>query len=243
MRGNGLGAGRVASVLGLVLMFGCGGDDGVSVDDTGGTPDPSNPLMDPAAFTETAPDVFSARFETSKGDFVIGVQRDWAPIGADRFFNLVKNKYYDDVRFFRVSAGFVVQFGMHGDPFVNQAWGDHPLLDEPVTQSNLRGFVTFAKSSFPNSRTTQVFINFVDNPDLDASGFAPFGQVEEGMDVVDQLFSGYGDLPIQQIIETRGNAYLTESFPDLDYVERASIVLPALGGHSYRPRVGARGSL
>ena len=123
MRGNGLGAGRVASVLGLVLMFGCGGDDGVGVDDTGGTPDPSNPLMDPAAFTETAPDVFSARFETSKGDFVIGVQRDWAPIGADRFFNLVKNKYYDDVRFFRVSAGFVVQFGMHGDPFVNQASG------------------------------------------------------------------------------------------------------------------------
>ena len=233
LRANATRAVRVVSALGLLLLFGCGGDDGIGVDDAGGivgTPGPSNPLMNPAAFDEPAPEVFRARFETSKGDFVIEVHRDWAPIGADQFFNLVKNGYYDDVRFFRVLDGFVAQFGMHGDPFVNQAWENHPIPDDPVTRSNLRGFVTFAKSSAPDSRTTQVFINFVDNSHLDDAGFAPFGQVEEGMDVVDQLFSGYGDTPVQQNIATRGNDYLTAGFPNLDYVQQASIVLPAMGG-------------
>lgn len=229
MRGSVIRAGRVALALGLVSLLGCGdtgtGLDGV--DDAGGiegTPDSSNPLMYPDTFNETAPDAFRACFETSGGKFALVVHRDWAPLGADRFHNLVKNGYYDDVRFFRVVAGFVVQFGMHGDPFVNAAWNNHPISDDPVTQSNLRGFITFAKTNAPNSRTTQVFINFVDNVDLDDAGFAPFGQVDEGMDVVDQLFSGYGELPLQQSIATLGNAYLTEIFPDLDYVEQASIV-------------------
>ena len=215
-----------------MFLLGCVGDAGMGLDDGGGiegTPDLSNPLMNPSAFKETAPDVFGARFETSKGDFVIGVHRDWAPLGADRFYNLVKNGYYDDVRFFRVVAGFVVQFGMHGDPFVNQAWGNLPISDDPVTQSNLRGFVTFAKTGAPNSRTTQVFINFVDNLNLDDLGFAPFGKVEEGIDIVDQLFSGYGETPVQQTIALRGNAYLTESFPNLDYVVQASVVTLAMG--------------
>ena len=155
LRANATRAVRVVSALGLLLLFGCGGDDGIGVDDAGGivgTPDPSNPLMNPAAFDEPAPEVFRARFETSRGDFVIEVHRNWAPIGADRFFNLVKNGYYDDVRFFRVLDGFVAQFGMHGDPLVNQAWENHPIPDDPVTRSNLRGFVTFAKSSAPDSR-------------------------------------------------------------------------------------------
>ena len=233
MRGSVIRAGWVASALGLVFLLGCDADAGTGVDDAGGiegTPDLSNPLMNPAAFNETAPDVFRARFETSKGDFVIGVHRDWAPLGGDRFYTLVKNGYYDDVRFFRVIAGFVVQFGMHGDPFVNQAWRNHPIPDDPVTQSNLRGFVTFAKTSAANSRTTQVFINFVDNFNLDGLGFAPFGQVEEGIDVVDQLFSGYGESPMQRNIAARGNPYLTESFPNLDYVEQASVIVPAMGG-------------
>ena len=233
MRGTVIRAGRAASALGLVFLLGCEGDAGTGLDDAfviEGTPDLSNPLMTPAAFNETAPDMFRARFETSKGDFVIGVHRDWAPLGADRFYNLVKNGYYDDVRFFRVIEGFVAQFGMHGDPFINAVWSDDPIADDPVTQSNLRGFVTFARTSAPNSRTTQVFINFVDNLDLDILGFAPFGQVEERIDVVDQLFSGYGEGPLQQNIRTRGNSYLTESFPNLDYVERASVVAPTSGG-------------
>ena len=224
---------RLASALGFALLLGCGGDVGTAVEpliDPAGDPDPSNPLMNPAAFSETAPNVFRARFETSKGDFLVDVHRDWAPIGADRFYNLVQNGYYDDVRFFRVITGFIAQFGMHGDPHVNAAWRSHPIPDDPVTQSNLRGFVTFAKTAAPDSRTTQVFINFVDNPHLDGIGFAPFGQVVEGMDVVDQLYSGYGESPptgqgpIQQNIAIWGNEYLIEGFPNLDYVERAAIV-------------------
>ncbi len=187
-----------------------------------------DPLLDPAALAETAPETFLAEFETSKGSFVIEATRAWAPAGADRFYVLVKNGYYDGVRFFRVIEGFIAQFGMHGDPEINSVWSAARIQDDSVAASNTRGMVTYAKGG-PNSRTTHVFINFGDNSGLDADGFAPFGQVVEGMDVVDQLHSGYGDAPPrgtgpgQGQIGARGNAYLAENFPDLDYVVSARI--------------------
>ena len=187
-------------------------------------------LMKPDECNETAPDTFQTKFVTSKGDFVIEVQRAWSPNGADRFYNLVKNGYYDGVRFFRVLDGFMAQFGMHGDPRVGVAWRDAQIPDDPVAASNVRGTITFAMTGQPNSRTTQVFINFGDNVNLDGMGFAPFGRVVEGMDVVDQLYSGYGEGapggagPDQLQIQSAGNRYLEAEFPQLDYVERATIV-------------------
>lgn len=186
-------------------------------------------LLTPDALAATAPDVFQARFETSKGDFVIEVHRDWSPNGADRFYNLVSNGYYDDVRFFRVIDGFMAQFGIHGDSAVASAWREQRIDDDEVLQSNARGFISYAMGG-PNTRTTQVFINFVDNSRLDGMGFSPFGQVAEGMEVVDALYSGYGegapggDGPMQGLIQYRGNAYLNDDFPELDYVVRATIV-------------------
>ena len=153
-------------------------------------------LMDPASLNETAPDEFEARFETSAGDFVIEVTREWAPNGADRFYNLVKNGYYDDCRFFRVISGFMVQFGINGDPEIQSNWANPAtagIEDDPVRESNERGYVTFAKSGLPNSRTTQVFINFGNNGNLDADGFAPFGRVADGMDSVDDIYRDYGE--------------------------------------------------
>ena len=186
-------------------------------------------LLTPDALTETAPDVFQARFETSKGDFVIEVHRDWSPLGADRFYNLVANGYYDNVRFFRVIAGFMAQFGMHGEPEVSAAWREQQITDDPVMQSNTRGFVSYAMGG-ANTRTTQIFINFGDNSRLDPMGFSPFGQVVEGMEIVDQIYSGYGDTqprgrgPSPASIHTRGNEYLDAEFPNLDFVTRATIV-------------------
>ena len=215
-----------ASVLGLALFWGCAGD---ASDDTEG-PDMTNPLTRPADLAETAPDMFRARFQTNEGAFVIEVNRTWAPNGADRFYVLVKNGFFDGARFFRVIEGFVAQFGMHAEPYVTAVWGNYAIPDDAVTQSNLRGYLTFAATGQPNSRTTQVFINLGDNTNLDGMGFAPVGRVVEGMEVVDALYSGYGEGapqgngPIQQNIRARGNAYLTESFPELDYVEQATIV-------------------
>ena len=182
-------------------------------------------LRTPAQLTEKAPDTFKAKFDTSAGVFVIEVHRDWAPLGADRFYNLVKNGFYDDIRFFRVLDGFMAQFGMHGEPGIQSAWGRSNFMDDPVKQSNKKGYVTFAKSSAPNSRSTQVFINFVDNTGLDAQGFAPFGQVVQGMDNVDKLYSGYGrqNVPDQGRITAEGNAYLTKEYPKLDYIKKATI--------------------
>ena len=186
-------------------------------------------LLTPDALAETAPDIFQARFETSKGDFVIEVHRDWSPKGADRFYNLVANGYYDNVRFFRVMSGFMVQFGIHGDSEVSAVWRDQRINDDPVVQSNTRGFVTYAMGG-ANTRTTQIFINFGDNSRLDAMGFSPFGQVVEGMEVVDQIYSGYGDTqprgrgPDPVSIQVRGNNYLDEDFPNLDFVRQATIV-------------------
>jgi len=159
---------------------------------------------------------------------VIDVRREWAPAGADRFYNLVKNGFYDENRFFRVISGFMVQFGISGNPQVSTPWRNAQIKDDPVKQSNKRGFITFATSG-PNSRTTQVFVNFGDNGRLDGMGFAPFGQVTTGMNVVDQLYSDYGEGapqgrgPNQGRIQAEGNAYLTKDFPNLDFVRKATI--------------------
>ena len=185
-------------------------------------------LANPAALTEKAPASYQARFDTSKGVLVIEVRRDWAPNGADRFYNLVKHGFYDDTRFFRVVSGFMVQFGINGDPKISASWRTAAIKDDPVKQSNKRGSVTFATSG-PDSRTSQVFINFADNSGLDSQGFSPFGQVTSGMSIVDALFSGYGEGaprgrgPDQGRIQREGNAYLTKDFPNLDYVKQATI--------------------
>lgn len=182
-------------------------------------------LMNPAKLTAQAPPVFDANFATSAGDFVIEVHRDWSPRGADRFYNLVKNGFFDGCRFFRVIPKFMAQFGLNGDPAIQQHWSKANIQDDPVKQSNKRGFVSFATAG-PNTRSTQLFINFSDsNTGLDGQGFAPIGQVTTGMDVVDKIYSGYGDPPSDQQghIEREGNAYLVAKYPKLDYIKKATI--------------------
>ncbi|HEU5262584.1 MAG TPA: peptidylprolyl isomerase [Gemmatimonadales bacterium] len=196
---------------------------------TAGSADFRDPTS--VAMKERAPATFRAGFETSKGPFVIEVHRDWAPLGADRFYNLVRSGYYDGARFFRVISGFMAQFGIHGDPQVSAAWRGARIPDDPVRQRNTRGAVSFATAG-PGTRTTQLFINYGDNSRLDSMGFAPFGRVVEGMDVVDRLHAGYGEGaprgrgPDQGRIEAEGNAYLEREFPELDQVRRATIVAP-----------------
>ena len=182
-------------------------------------------LRTPASLAETAPDLYRVRFDTTKGVFVIEVHRGWAPLGADRFYNLVKNGFYDGTRFFRVLSGFMAQFGMNGDPSIQSVWTTATIKDDPVTQSNLRGYVTFAKAAVPHSRSTQIFINYQDNSRLDADGFAPFGQVVTGMDVVDMLYSEYGraNVPDQFQITKQGEAYLQSAYPLLDVIKTATI--------------------
>ena len=172
-----------------------------------------------------APDLYRARIETSRGAFVIEVHRDWAPLGSDRFYNLVKNGFYDGTRFFRVRPGFMAQFGLNGDAAVQAAWQRAGLRDEPPMKSNTRGFVSFAKESLPNTRFTQIFINHADNSYLDEQGFAPFGQVVSGMEIVDKIFSyPRENEPFQPRILREGNEYLLKEFPKLDFVKKASIV-------------------
>jgi peptidyl-prolyl cis-trans isomerase A (cyclophilin A) len=180
-------------------------------------------LLDPSKATAKAPDTFRAKFSTAKGDFVIEAHRAWSPNGADRFYNLVKMGFYDDTRFFRAVDGFMVQFGISGDPAVNAKWQEQGITDDPVKQSNKRGFVTFAQRPTPNSRTTQVFVNYGDNSRLDNS-FTPFGQVVQGMEVVDSFYKGYGEAPNQGLIQSKGNAYLDSAFPKLDGVTHAQVV-------------------
>jgi len=186
-------------------------------------------LSNPAALVEQAPASYKVRFDTSKGPFVIQVNRAWAPHGADRFYNLVKHGFYDNDRFFRVISGFMVQFGINGDPQVSARWREANIPDDPVKTSNKRGMITFATAG-PNTRTTQVFINFGDNSQLDGMGFAPFGQVVSGMDVVDRINAEYGEGaprgrgPEQGRLQMEGNAYLAKGFPRMDYVKKATIV-------------------
>jgi peptidyl-prolyl cis-trans isomerase A (cyclophilin A) len=180
----------------------------------------------PASAVDAAPAQFKVRFETSKGPIVVQLHRDWAPNGVDRIYQLAQEGYYDDVRFFRVVPGFVVQFGMHGDPATNAKWVAQPLADDPVKQSNKRGTVTFAQTGMPNSRTTQLFINLQDNTMLDPQGFAPIGEVVEGMSVVDRLYAGYGGAPSdsQPRIAAEGNAFLKQAYPKLDFVKTAKVL-------------------
>jgi len=189
----------------------------------------SQSLGNPAALKEQAPPVYKVEFDTSKGPFVVEVHRDWAPNGGDRFYNLVKNGFYDSTRFFRVIEGFMAQFGVNGDPKVSAVWRESRIKDDPVKVSNKRTFVTFATAG-PNTRTTQVFVSYGDNSNLDSQGFSPFGQVVSGMKVVDSLYSGYGEGapggrgPSQARVQSEGNAYLASSFPILDYIKKATIV-------------------
>jgi peptidyl-prolyl cis-trans isomerase A (cyclophilin A) len=189
-------------------------------------------LLHPATLEEQAPTTYRVRFSTTKGDFVVEVTRAWAPLGADRFYNLVKYGFYTDASFFRVLPGFVVQFGICARPDVSKAWTNATIPDDPVTQSNLRGTITFATAG-PNTRTTQVFINLADNAKLDSMGFAPFGKVVEGMDVVESLYSGYGEGapqgngPDQARITAEGKTYLDQNFPKLDSIKSAEFVLAA----------------
>jgi peptidyl-prolyl cis-trans isomerase A (cyclophilin A) len=221
-----------------MLLAACGGERGDEPPPAESTPPPSQPAAEPPAAAPqpapaaptTAPAMYRVRFETNEGDFVVEVDRSLAPNGADRFYQLVSEGFFTDVRFFRVISGFMAQFGINGDPAVTARWRANPIQDDPVRGSNTRGTITFAMTSQPNSRSSQLFINLVDNVNLDASGFAPIGRVVEGMEVVDRLYSGYGEGaprgagPDQSQIVSQGNAYLTQSFPELDYIERATIV-------------------
>ena len=186
-------------------------------------------LSNPASLNEKAPATYKVKFDTSKGSFVVEVHRDWAPNGADRFYNLVKNGFYNDARFFRVISGFMVQFGINGNPQISKVWRDANIKDDPVKASNKRGMITFATAG-PDTRTTQVFVNFGDNAGLDDQGFAPFGQVISGMEVVDALYAEYGEGapqgggPDQGLVQSQGNAYLKKDFPKLDYIKTATIV-------------------
>lgn len=210
--------------LALLCTSGCGEE---KPDETEGPP--ANPLLRPRDFNETAPDTFVTRLETTKGVIRIRVIREWAPLGADRFYNLVRAGYYDGVTFHRVIDGFMAEFGINGDPWVNAAWRQATMRDEPVRKPNTRGRVSFSKSE-PNTRTVQVFINTDDNPNLNGEGFSPFGEVIEGMDVVDGLYSGYGESPTRggegvyaAMAIAKGDEYLNEEFPLLDRIERAEV--------------------
>jgi len=207
--------------LALTSCSGSGGDDA--------SPAAVNPLLNPDRFTATAPATFQVRFETTEGEFVVQVTRDWAPRGADRFFNLVRGGFYDDTRVHRVVEGFVAQFGLNGDPWVNQVWKTRFLQDDPANWSNTRGRLTFAQGG-RHTRSTELFVNLRNNPQLDDQGFAPIGAVVEGMDVVERIYAGYGDGPPRgdgpyaAMIEARGNAYLDADFPELTRIVSATLI-------------------
>ena len=205
-------AGRARSIL-----------EGIAADE--------HPFHDPKApaVNRKAPEAFKAKFSTSRGDFVVHVTRDWAPLGADRFYNLVRGRFFEEARFFRVLSGFMVQFGIPADPAESALWKDATIPDDPVGETNSRGKVTYATAG-PGTRTTQLFINYSNNRRLDRTGFAPFGEVTEGMSVVDKLYSGYGEGapsgsgPNQKRIEAQGNPYLQAGWPKLDYIQKTEFL-------------------
>ena len=200
-------------------------------------------LLSPSTLKAKAPENFKVRFVTTKGDMVVEAHRDWAPLGVDRFYNLVKNGFYTDASFFRVLPGFVVQFGINANPEVNKVWQMANIQDDPLKQSNKRGYLTFATGG-PGTRTTQVFITLVENARLDGMGFTPFAEVTEGMDVVVKFYSGYGEGapsgagPDQGRLQAEGKAYLDKSFPQLDSIKSAKIEgPPATAAPSRKPPV------
>jgi peptidyl-prolyl cis-trans isomerase A (cyclophilin A) len=182
-------------------------------------------LLQPASLHAKAPAIYKVSFATTKGSFVVTVHRAWAPRGADRFYNLVQAHFFDGVTFFRVVKHFVVQFGISPDPKVSKAWQTANIKDDPVKAQNTPGTITFADAG-PNTRSTQVFVNLTINASLDTQGFAPFGRVTSGMNVVDKLYGGYGEQPSQdqQQIATQGDAFLRKTFPKLDHIRTARIV-------------------
>ncbi len=204
------------------------------------SPAANRALLHPALLNAKAPSLFKVRFTTTKGEFLIEVHRDWAPLGADRFYNLMKTGFFNDAYFFRVVPRFVVQFGLSPDPAINQAWAHTEFRDDPVKQTNSKGSITFATRG-PSSRTTQLFINLSDNARLDAMGFSPFGSVTEGMDVVEKLYSGYGEAPNQGRITTEGKAYLERSFPLLDSIKTAKLEAGAAAPASVKKPTAAPG--
>jgi len=211
--------------LTVLAMFACASEEA--------PPDPDaelrrDPLLRVRNYAETAPPRFQVKIETSEGNVVIDIHRRWAPLGADRFYSLVRGGYYDDTRIYRVVEGFMAQFGLNGNPYVSQVWKSEFLVDDPVIETNTRGRIAFAKGG-RHTRTTEVFISYKDNAALDAEGFAPFGEVIEGMDVVDAFYTGYGDGPprgdgpYQAMAAARGNNYLDIQFPDLTRITSARI--------------------
>jgi peptidyl-prolyl cis-trans isomerase A (cyclophilin A) len=210
----------------LLLLFLTGG---LCAEEPEANPTPNPALLDPSLATERAPDLYKVKMATTAGDFVIEVHRDWAPRGADRFYNLVKIGYFTNVAFFRVLTGFMAQAGFNGDPEVSKVWLNSRIKDDPVKQSNTQGMVSFAMGG-PDTRSAQFFVNYGDNSYLDASGFSPFGKVIEGFETVTKLYNGYGEGepngkgPAQGKIYRRGNDYLKGEFPELDYITSATIV-------------------
>lgn len=206
-----------------MLLAMCGGDA-----DDAEPSQPPNSLLRPARFTETAPATFRARFETSVGEFVLELHRDWAPLGVDRFYNLAKNGFFDDSRVYRVIDGFMAQFGINADPYVSQAWKTQFIVDDPVVETNSRGRVTFAKGGL-HTRTTEIFVNYRDNAGLDEEGFSPIGEVIEGMEVVDAFYAEYGDGPPRgtgpyaAMAQARGNEYLDAEFGELTRIIRVTV--------------------
>lgn len=201
-------------------------------------PDPA--LLNPALAHAKAPEIFKVKFTTTQGDFTVQVTRAWAPLGADRFYNLAKHHFFDGAAFFRVLPGFVVQFGLSANPKVSQVWQSANIKDDPVAKSNHRGFLTFATAG-PNTRTTQLFINVGDNVRLDGMGFSPFGEVSEGMDVVDKFYSGYGEGapsgkgPSQDLITQKGKAYLDANFSKLDKILTTVLEAPPTAAPAKAP--------
>ena len=179
-------------------------------------------LLHPANLKDRAPETFQVKFETTAGDFTVKITRAWAPLGADRFYNLCKHNFFESAAFFRVVPGFIVQFGIGAYPAVNSVWQSANIKDDPVKESNRPGTLTFATAG-PNTRTTQLFINFANNAGLDRQGFAPFGAVTEGMDVVKKIYAGYGEQPQQHLITSRGKAYLDKNFPKMDSIKTTTI--------------------
>jgi peptidyl-prolyl cis-trans isomerase A (cyclophilin A) len=198
-------------------------------------------LLTPKALKATAPAEYKVKFETTKGSFVVDVHRDWAPIAADRFYNMVRNNYFDGVRFFRAVKGFMVQFGIHPRPDVNKAWMNANIMDEPTKHGNTRGTLTFARTGAPNSRSTQLFINTANNAFLDNQGFAAFGEVVEGMDVVDQFYTGYGEATTndQGTIMEKGEPYLAQKWPLTDKIVTARIESAPAAPAAAAPKTGA----
>ena len=221
---------KLTLLLTLALMLGLSPLAHAEESNDNAAPDKSV-LLDPSheSWSRQAPDTYKVKFVTSKGDIVIEVTRAWAPRGADRFYNLADNGFYDGCKFFRVIEGFMSQFGINGDPEVSAVWREQKIQDDPNKEKNTRGRVTFAMAG-PDTRTTQLFISFDDNSFLDTQGFSPFGEVVEGMDVVDQLYAEYGEGaprgngPDQGRIQQEGNAYLNAEFPRLDHIISAEVV-------------------